>query len=574
MTSRCPSSAPASSEVLALPVVLLHQRALALGQPIDRRSQPRRQPAGVQLLRRRRRLAAGIEALLVAHRLERRQVHRPDRGHRLAQRRQRRRPRRGRAAALGSRRLALAPVLEVIARGAQRDELGPRPAGQGGRPPQPVDDRALDPVPRERRERRPARRVVARGGLREARVRERHQLLELDVAADPRIDRPAARRESSRWLSTSFCTRSDWSTAGGRYRNAAVADTVRAWACSPSSATRSSAPSPPGSRSAPCAPSGPSPRARSTRTSTSRPIAAAGSSASTRARPRPTSRGRPASSTCSPRAGCPRRRRCTPPTAAPYAPLPGAPLPGAPLPGAPLPGAAGKWVSVFPWRVGGHLAPAEVTEAHAGALGQAARHAARARRRAAARVAPHQHLRSRSPGRALPRLRREPGSPARARDRDPRRGARGRRGRRPGASRRHRRDHPRRSVPRQRAVGRAGGRASPRGHPRLRAGLRWQLRVRPRGLPQRLVLEPRGRGAARGARPRAPGRLPGPAPAARRRPRGAARRARAAAARFTITRITDVYLARVDNPDKDFRAFLARCEAWRGESLGQVTALL
>ncbi|MGE5186073.1 MAG: homoserine kinase [Acidobacteriota bacterium] len=49
---------------------------------------------------------------------------------------------------------------------------------------------------------------------------------------------------------------------------------------------------------------------------------------------------------------------------------------------------------------------------------------------------------------------------------------------------------------------------------------------------------------------------------------------RAAAARFTITRITDVYLARVDNPDKDFRAFLARCEAWRGEALGQLIAAL
>ncbi|MDB4959715.1 MAG: hypothetical protein JWO36_7284 [Myxococcales bacterium] len=47
---------------------------------------------------------------------------------------------------------------------------------------------------------------------------------------------------------------------------------------------------------------------------------------------------------------------------------------------------------------------------------------------------------------------------------------------------------------------------------------------------------------------------------------------RAAAARFTITRITDVYLARVPNPDKDFRAFLARCEAWRGPSLGQLTS--
>jgi homoserine kinase type II len=49
---------------------------------------------------------------------------------------------------------------------------------------------------------------------------------------------------------------------------------------------------------------------------------------------------------------------------------------------------------------------------------------------------------------------------------------------------------------------------------------------------------------------------------------------RAAATRFTITRITDVYLARVTNPDKDFRAFLARCEAWRGPALGQLTSTL
>ena len=49
---------------------------------------------------------------------------------------------------------------------------------------------------------------------------------------------------------------------------------------------------------------------------------------------------------------------------------------------------------------------------------------------------------------------------------------------------------------------------------------------------------------------------------------------RAAAARFTITRITDVYLAEVDNPEKDFRAFLARCLAWRGPALGQLTAAL
>jgi len=49
---------------------------------------------------------------------------------------------------------------------------------------------------------------------------------------------------------------------------------------------------------------------------------------------------------------------------------------------------------------------------------------------------------------------------------------------------------------------------------------------------------------------------------------------RAAAMRFTITRITDVYLARLRNPEKDFRAFLARCDAWRGPSLGQLTATL
>ncbi|HEX7839158.1 MAG TPA: homoserine kinase [Kofleriaceae bacterium] len=48
----------------------------------------------------------------------------------------------------------------------------------------------------------------------------------------------------------------------------------------------------------------------------------------------------------------------------------------------------------------------------------------------------------------------------------------------------------------------------------------------------------------------------------------------AAATRFTITRITDVYLARVDNPDKDFRAFLARCDAWQGPALGELSSLL
>jgi homoserine kinase type II len=48
----------------------------------------------------------------------------------------------------------------------------------------------------------------------------------------------------------------------------------------------------------------------------------------------------------------------------------------------------------------------------------------------------------------------------------------------------------------------------------------------------------------------------------------------AAATRFTITRITDVYLAKVANPDKDFRAFLARCDTWRGPALGELSSLL
>lgn len=47
---------------------------------------------------------------------------------------------------------------------------------------------------------------------------------------------------------------------------------------------------------------------------------------------------------------------------------------------------------------------------------------------------------------------------------------------------------------------------------------------------------------------------------------------RAAAMRFTITRITDVYLARVNNLEKDFRDFLARLEAWETPLLGQFLA--
>jgi homoserine kinase type II len=49
---------------------------------------------------------------------------------------------------------------------------------------------------------------------------------------------------------------------------------------------------------------------------------------------------------------------------------------------------------------------------------------------------------------------------------------------------------------------------------------------------------------------------------------------RASAVRFTITRITDVYLAKVANPEKDFRAFLARVEAWDAHALGQLSSLV
>lgn len=49
---------------------------------------------------------------------------------------------------------------------------------------------------------------------------------------------------------------------------------------------------------------------------------------------------------------------------------------------------------------------------------------------------------------------------------------------------------------------------------------------------------------------------------------------RAAAARFTITRITDVHLRQVDNPDKDFRAFLARLAFWRSPAAAAALAAL
>ncbi|MEZ4367405.1 MAG: homoserine kinase [Kofleriaceae bacterium] len=47
---------------------------------------------------------------------------------------------------------------------------------------------------------------------------------------------------------------------------------------------------------------------------------------------------------------------------------------------------------------------------------------------------------------------------------------------------------------------------------------------------------------------------------------------RAAAARFTTTRITDVYLGGIDNPDKDFRAYADRLAGWQAGLLGPVLA--
>lgn len=45
---------------------------------------------------------------------------------------------------------------------------------------------------------------------------------------------------------------------------------------------------------------------------------------------------------------------------------------------------------------------------------------------------------------------------------------------------------------------------------------------------------------------------------------------RAAAVRFTVTRITDVFLPGIANPDKDFREFLARAAQWRAMPLSQL----
>jgi len=49
---------------------------------------------------------------------------------------------------------------------------------------------------------------------------------------------------------------------------------------------------------------------------------------------------------------------------------------------------------------------------------------------------------------------------------------------------------------------------------------------------------------------------------------------RGAAARFTVTRITDVYLPGIPGPDKDFRDYLARLRAWRDGALAAQTRLV
>jgi homoserine kinase type II len=241
-------------------------------------------------------------------------------------------------------------------------------------------------------------------------------------------------------------------------------------------------------------------------------------------------------------------------------------------PYAPLPGAAGKWVSVFPWRSGRHLAPAEVTEERAAALGEAlaSMHAIGAALPPAwwrTSIYDHDHLveryrrfaASRDPelARAIEVIGEELALAAAA---APLRGAAAR-----GIIHGDLfRDNVLWDGPRLTAIldfEQASG-----------GSLAYDLAVCLNDWCW-------GPGEVHGG-PRA--ELAGALLAGyqRRRPLPDADRAalpiemRAAAARFTITRITDVYLARVDNPEKDFRAFLARCEAWRGPALGQVIALL
>ena len=228
--------------------------------------------------------------------------------------------------------------------------------------------------------------------------------------------------------------------------------------------------------------------------------------------------------------------------------------------------------SVFPWRAGVHLAPREVD-----AGDRRARSAPRSRSstspgsRCPSGVAARQHLRSRSPRRALRRGSRGSDDPrAQRRDRDARRGARAPRDAGARSARaRDARDHPRRSVPRQRAVGRRprSPRSSTSSRPRAAASSTTSRSASTTGAgPARRASTspPRwSRGYQRGA---AADRRP-IAPRCRSRSAPPRRGSRSRASRMSIWQGST-------NPEKDFRAFLARCEAWRGPALGQLTAAL
>lgn len=234
---------------------------------------------------------------------------------------------------------------------------------------------------------------------------------------------------------------------------------------------------------------------------------------------------------------------------------------------APLPGAPGKWVSAFPWRPGRHLAPGEVTPAHATALGEAlaALHTAGAALPAAWRrrsIYDRDHLVARYEsfaGSADPELAR--------------------------------------AIAVLRAelafadANASARRAATHGiihgdlfrdnvlwdGDRLSAVLDFE-QASGGSLPYDLAVCLNDWCWDGGPRDDLSAALL--AGYQRLRPLSEADRAallievRAAAARFTITRITDVYLAKVSNPEKDFRAFLARCEAWSGPALGRIAALL
>src|SRR5262249_3784014 len=130
---------------------------------------------------------------------------------------------RGRAGLRGTG-LALDAMLEVLARGAQRDEPGPHALGQLRHLAHAVDDRALHAVPRERGERYASRRVEPPGGLGEPGVAERHQLVVLDVAADARIDH---RRGTPREIEVPL------HELARVVHRATLPDTVDVWVCSP-----------------------------------------------------------------------------------------------------------------------------------------------------------------------------------------------------------------------------------------------------------------------------------------------------------------------------------------------------